>query len=367
MGDRHDESRGVPANERLRQLRAEIDRLDAEILERLNERGRLALEIGSLKHGDEQPIYAPHRERAVLARLRELNRGGVYPDEAIEAIFGEIISASRALEKPLHIAYLGPEATFTHIAARRKFGVSVVYVPQPTQQEVFREVEGCRCHYGVVPVENSTMGVVIDTLDLFSETSLRICGEVLLPITHNLLSKVPLDKVERIYSHQQAFAQCRGWLQEHLPGAERIALSSTSEAARRAAAEPNTAAIASQLAAETYGLDILAEHIEDRVDNITRFLVVGHHAAEPTGNDKTSIRFMVRHEVGALVRVLERFRDHGINLSSIESRPSRIRSWEYVFYIDVAGHADVAPLAEALREVERECQSLRVLGSYPCG
>ncbi|MDA1190579.1 MAG: prephenate dehydratase [Candidatus Poribacteria bacterium] len=368
MGERNDDAErsGVP-DDRLTKLRDKIDSLDAQILALLNERGRTAQEIGALKEGNRQAIYAPHRERQVLTRLSELNRGGVYPDGSVRAIFGEIISASRALETPMRVAYLGPEASFCHLAARQKLGASADFLPQPTQREIFREVELRRCDYGVVPVENSTMGIVVDSLDLFASSPLKICGEILLPVTHNLLSKSKLEDVKRVYSHQQALSQCRGWLREHLPGIEQIALSSTSEAARRCVSEVDAAAISSAFAAETYGLDILQDHVEDLAENVTRFLIIGHHCAEPTGEDKTTLRFMLRHEPGALVRVLERFREGGFNVTSIQSRPSRVKTWEYVFFAEVVGHADRQPLKDALVEIQSVCTSVDVLGSYQRG
>ena len=346
-------------------LRAQIDRLDAEILRLLTERGRAAQAIGARKSVGNQAVYAPHREQEVLARLRALNTDGVYPDAAIEAVFREIISASRALEEPLRVAYLGPEASYTHLASHQHFGTSTQLIARATQEDVFREVERKGCHYGVVPVENSTMGVVIDTLDLFAPSSLQVCAEIIMPVSHALLSNSALDEIERVYSKEQAFAQCRRWLSERLPRAERVAMSSTSEAARRAATDPGAAAISSGLAAELYGLDTVEDHIEDDADNVTRFFVIGHHSAEPTGRDKTSIRFAIRDEVGALVHVLERFQSRGLNLSSIESRPSRLKSWDYVFYVDVAGHVKDEPVRAALSEVAEHCLSVKVLGSYP--
>jgi len=348
-------------------LRAEIDRIDADILRLLNERGRVAQEVAHVKRSSNQSYYAPHREEQLLARLRELNRDGSLPDDAIAAIYREIISACRALEAELRIAYLGPEASFTHIASRRQFGSSAVYAPCPTQADIFREVERGAAHYGVVPIENSTMGVVIESLDLFARSPLTILGEILLGVTHNLLSNCSLEAIQRVYSHRQAFAQCREWLAQHLPNVDRFEISSTAEAARRAATEDGTAAIASELAAETYSLTILHRHIEDSPDNTTRFLVVGSHEVEPTGDDKTSLLFTVRHEVGALVRVLNEFAAHGINVMTLQSRPSRIRSWEYLFFADLAGHAKDDAVKAALSQIEPLCLYVKVLGAYPRG
>ncbi|GIX06237.1 MAG: P-protein [Candidatus Poribacteria bacterium] len=356
------------APEDLETLRRRIDEIDASIVRLLAERGRLAQRIGTFKEARRRAIYAPERERCVLDRVRELNRKeGVFSDAAVAAIYREIISATRALERRLRIAYFGDAGSFTHLAARRHFGEQVDYLSQPTQRDVFRSVERNEADYGVVPVENSTQGVVIETLDLFSDSPLKICGEILLQVHHQLAATCPLEAVRVVYSHQQALAQCRNWLSTHLPQVAQIVEASTSAAAKRAGQEPNAAAICSRLAADIYGLQIVAENIEDRVENLTRFLVIGHHAADPSGEDKTSIQFMVKDEVGALVRVLERFRDHGVNLTSIDSRPSRRRSWEYLFYVDLEGHAETPPLSDALREIEPYCLSVRVLGSYPRG
>lgn len=349
----------------LRSHRDNIDRIDAEILALLNERGDSALAIGRLKHGRSQAVYAPDRERAVYERLRALNADGVYSNEAVKAVFREIISASRALETPLRIAYFGPEASFTNIAARSQFGASVDYEPHPSQADVFREVEHRRCDYGVVPVANSTMGVVIATLDLFAESPLQICAEIHQPIAHCLLSLSEMCDVARLYSHQQAFAQCREWLRAKLPGVEQVTVSNTAEAARKAAHEPGVAAVSSRLAADVYGLNVLAENIQDRPDNMTRFLVIGRHPVKPTGDDKTSLRFTVPNRPGSLVRVLDEFGKRKIDLTKVESRPSPERPWDYVFYVDIAGHVDAEPLAGALPEIEGVCQSLKALGSYP--
>jgi chorismate mutase/prephenate dehydratase len=349
----------------LEELRSGIDRVDGEILALLTRRAELAREVGTLKRQRGERAYAPHREEMLLDRLREMGRDAGLSPEAVTRIFREIISACRALEAPLRVAFLGPEATFTHIATHRHFGSDVHFSPQPTQADVFQQVERERADYGVVPIENSTMGVVGDTLDLFARSGLQICGEILLPVAHHLLGNATLAAVERTYSHRQAFAQCALWLRRHLPNCEQIEVGSTAEAARRAAKEPGAAAIASDLAAELYGLNILAQHIEDSSENITRFLVIGRHIAGRTGRDKTSLLFAVKHEVGALVRVLERFGSHDINLAKIESRPSRIRSWEYLFYVDVEGHTDDESLRAALAEIEAVCQFVKVLGSYP--
>jgi chorismate mutase/prephenate dehydratase len=347
-------------------LRTKIDRIDAEIVRLLNERAGVAREIGDIKRQSQQGVFAPNREERLLDRLVQVN-GDVLPKEALIAIYREIISACRSLEANLHIAYFGAEASFTHIASRQRFGASAVYVPQPTQEEVFRHVERGDCQYGVVPIENSTMGVVIESLDLFVRSPLRILGEILLPVVHNLLSKERVEDIRRVYSHRQALMQCREWLRTHLPNAEKLEVSSTSDAAKRSAIEPGSAAIASELASECYNVPVLFRHIEDSTENVTRFFIIGRETVEPTGKDKTSLVFSVRHEVGALVKVLERFAHHGINLATIESRPSRVQKWEYLFFVDVWSHEKEPSLATALNEIKPFCQSLKVLGSYPRG
>jgi len=350
----------------LESLRAKIDAVDKEIVRLLNERARLAREVGERKRLSQQDIFAPDREEQLLDRIVQAN-DNVLPKEALVAIYREIISACRSLEAELRIAYFGAEASFTHIASRQRFGASAIYVPQPTQEEVFRQVERGECHYGVVPIENSTMGVVSESLDLFVRSPLRILGEILLPVVHNLLSKERLEDIRRVYSHRQALMQCREWLNAHLPHAEKMETASTSEAAKRCASEPGSAAIASELAAEYYNVPILFRHIEDSTQNVTRFFIVGRGTVEPTGKDKTSLVFSVKHEVGALVRILERFAHHGLNLASIESRPSRVQQWEYLFFVDVWSHEKEPAMAAALEEIKPLCQSLRVLGSYPRG
>lgn len=350
----------------LESLRAEIDRIDGEIVRLLSERAQVARQIGEIKRQSHQGAFVPSREEQLLDRLVQL-KGEALPKEGLIAIYREIISACRSLEANLTVAFFGSEASFTHIASRQRFGALATYVPQPTQEEVFRRVERGECHYGVVPIENSLMGVVSESLDLFVRSPLRILGEILLPVTHNLLSREPVEKIERVYSHRQALMQCREWLRTYLPRAEKIEVSSTADAAKRCAVELGSAAIASELASEYYGVPILFRHIEDSSDNVTRFFIIGRETVEPTGRDKTSLVFSVKHEVGALVRVLERFARHGLNLAAIESRPSRIQQWEYLFFVDVCSHEKDPEMAAALEEIKPLCQSLKVLGSYPRG
>jgi chorismate mutase/prephenate dehydratase len=284
-------------------------------------------------------------------------------------LFREIMSACLALEKPMHIAFLGPSGTFTQSAALKHFGHSVVSVPLPAIDAVFREVESGSAHYGVVPVENSTEGMISHTLDMFMSSPLKICGEVQLRIHHHLLAAPATDgmALTRIYSHQQSFAQCRQWLDAHRYGVERVAVSSNAEAARRAAEEPGTAAIAGDMAAELYSLNKLSDKIEDRPDNTTRFLIIGRESVSPSGHDKTSILASMRNRPGALYHLLEPFHRKNISLTRIETRPSPSGTWAYVFYIDFEGHMEDPQVAGVLADLENEAVELKRLGSYPIG
>lgn len=352
-------------------LRREIDKLDVQILDLINRRAHLALEIGHLKTGPKpkddspKPVYVPEREKAVFQRLIALNRGPL-DKMAVRSIYREIISACRALEKPLRVAYYGPPATYTHIAAMQKFGGSTEFQPHRLIREVIQAVETGQADYGVVPVENSTAGVVESTLDVFSGTDVSVCSEIFVPIHHNLMSRVErVDDIERIYSHPQATAQCRQWLSVHIPHVEIVETTSTAQGATQAASEPSSATIASRAAADEYGLNILAENIEDNPRNRTRFLVVGMHKPDRTGHDKTSLMFSVKHEAGALYTALSAFQRHAINMTMIESRPTKQTPWEYVFFIDIQGYATDAPVVAALTELEECCLFVRILGSYP--
>ena len=348
----------------IEELRKRINELDADIVGLLNERTQIALEVGQIKKEQDAPMFAPHREEQVFNRVKELNTGPL-PAAAIETIYREIVSVCRALEKPFDVAFLGPEGSFGHVAARKYFGNATAYLPIQQQTDIFTEVETGRADYGVVAIENSTDGVVRDIQDMFMKSSLKICAEVLMPVSHHLLSRSTLDQVTQIYSHRQAFAQCRGWLRDHVPQAEMIHLSSTSEAAMYASQHSDAAAIASKLAAELYELKIVAANIADDPGNTTRFIVLSHHDSQPTGNDKTSLLFAVKHESGALLRVLECFHRYGLNLSKIESRPSRNKAWEYVFFVDVEGHREEEAVQIAVQDAEEACTLIKHLGSYP--
>lgn len=351
----------------LQTLREHIDALDAQIQELLNERARCAQQVAQAKiaQGEQTDFYRPEREAEVLSRVRERNRGPL-PDAEVTRLFREIMSACLALEKPLLIGYLGPEGTFTQAAVQKHFGHSVRTQAQPAIDVVFREVEAGDCDYGVVPIENSTEGVVNHTLDMFLRSPLRICGEVSLRIELHLLSRESeLAAVQRVYAHQQALAQCREWLDANLPRAERIAVSSNGEAARRVAQEAGAAAVAGETAAELYGLTRLASRIEDEPGNTTRFLVIGKQAVGRSGQDKTSLLISVKNAPGALYRMLEPMARHGLSMTRIESRPSRRGIWDYVFFVDIEGHVEDEQVAAALKELEQHASLFKVLGSYP--
>src|SRR3989338_7871811 len=348
----------------LENMRKKIDQLDDKIIDLLNERTEYALSIGKLKNKKGAEVYSPDRESEIYSKLGRYEDGALPPD-GLKAIYREIMSASLALERPLKIAFLGPEATFTHLASLSKFGSSVSYLSCSTISEVFSEVEKRRADYGVVPIENSTEGSVTHTLDMFMDSDLKICSEILLPIVQNLISRCPLDKIKKIYSHPNVFGQCRMWLEAQCPGIEIIETSSTTRAAQIASKETNAAAIASRLAGESYRLPIIRTAIQDKGDNVTRFLVIGKQEVEPTGYDKTSIMFSVKDSVGVLHAMLGPFRKHKINLTKIESRPSRKKIWEYVFFIDLVGHEKQSSVTRALRELNKHCVFLKVLGSYP--
>jgi len=353
-------------NKDLQQLRHRIDVIDAQLLALIGERAECAMEVARVKRQDgDTHFYRPEREAQVLQKIMDANNT-VLDDKEIARLFREIMSACLALEQPLNVAFLGPEGTYTQAAALKHFGHSVNTVPVSAIDEVFREVESGAAHYGVVPVENSTEGVVSYTLDLFTRSTLKICGEVEVRIHHYLLSTAEqIDQIQRIYSHQQSLAQCREWLDSHMPGIERIAVSSNAEATRRAQQEPNCAAVAGKITAELYGLNILAKNIEDEPDNTTRFLVIGKQATQPSGNDKTTLLFSMSNCPGALSAMVAPFGKYNISMTRIESRPSRRGMWDYVFFVDVAGHAQDADLKQALQDIEKEASMVKVLGSYP--
>jgi chorismate mutase / prephenate dehydratase len=348
----------------LDRLRAAIDAVDDRILDSLSERARLAREVGSLKVGQ---AYRPEREAQVLRRIKERNPGPL-SDETAALLFREIMSACLALERPVTVAYLGPKGTFSERAALKHFGLAADALPTPSIDEVFRAVESGSADFGIVPVENSTEGAVGRSLDLMPQTPMKVCGEVVVRIHHHLMAKVTpqdLAAIPRVFSHGQSLAQCHEWLNANLPHVERIAVSSNAEAARRAAEEAGSAAVAGEMAAEHYGLKILASNIEDEPNNTTRFLILGDYEPKPSGRDKTSLVLSARNRAGAVYEMLTPFATRGVSMTKFESRPSRVALWEYLFFVDIEGHRNDANVAAALEEVAKIAGYLKVLGSYP--
>jgi len=357
----HDVARGDGG---LETLRRRIDEVDRRLIEALSERARIVAQIGQAKRAAGGPIYVPHRERQVLDRVLADNPGPL-PDRTIEAIYRELMSGSFVLEQPLYVGYLGPPGSFSHVAATRHFGSSVEFDDLHEIDHVFEEVAAGRCHYGLVPYENSIGGGITDTLDAFQCHDVAIYAEALIDVRQTLLANCPPGEIRRIYSKPPIFGQCRRWLGRHYPDAELIPTVSSSRAVQQAAEEEGAAAIGSTLAGELYGVKPLFEQIQDKANNITRFLIIGKEAAEPTGDDKTSVMFVTVHKPGALVDVLAVFRDAQINLSHIEKRPSGRTNWEYTFFIDCDRHQRDAAMAAAIKGAQSHCLSLKVLGSYP--
>jgi chorismate mutase/prephenate dehydratase len=351
----------------LARLRAAIDEVDREILGRLNLRAALVKQVGELKaRNGRTPVYVASRERDLIAALMRSN-AGPFPDEGIQHVFREIISATRSLEEVVRVAFLGPEGTFSHQAAVRQFGALAELVAAGHIREVFDLCERGRAHYGVVPVENTTEGAVTECFDALVESEVRICGELLLEIRQNLLTNAgALDRIKRVGSHPQPLAQCRDWLHRVLPGVEVVEMASTAAAAQVAATDATFAAIGSEVAAEAYGLEVLEPSIEDRKGNSTRFLVIGRDRPAPSGNDLTSAVFTVsKDQSGALFRLLEPFARHGVNLTAVQSRPMKGKPWEYLFFVDMQGHIDDPAVARALDDAAAVAHSHKLLGSYP--
>lgn len=348
--------------DKLKDIRSRIDVLDERLVKLLSARARLAQRIGSIKQG---AIYRPEREAQVLRRIAQLNRGPL-PDGALARVFAEVMSACRALEDSLTVAYLGPQGTFSQEAALKHFGGSAPAVPCASIDEVFRQVETGAVGYGVVPVENSTEGAIGRTLDLLLTTPAKVCGEVMLPVRQCLLGKAKKRAdIRKVYSHTQSLAQCQQWLARNLPHAERIAVISNAEAAQLAARDRRAAAIASKTAAALYGLGLLARNIEDEPRNTTRFLVIAGHDAAPSGKDKTSLILSTRNVPGAIHDLLEPLAANQVSMTRLESRPARTGLWEYVFYVDIEGHQQNPNVAKALAELEQKASFLKNLGSYP--
>jgi chorismate mutase/prephenate dehydratase len=345
--------------------RRAIDKLDVQIIRLLNERTKHVLAIGEMKLKAGEEIYAPHREQAVLERICRLNPGPM-TDEQLRAVYREVMSSALALEKTMTVAYLGPEATFTHQAAIQRFGSSLKYSPQKTITDVFTEVSKRSADYGVVPVENSTEGVVTHTLDMFVDSDLKIVSQIVLPIQYCLAGNCDLKGIQRLYVHPQALGQCRRWIQQNLPAAEVLETSSNARSAELAAkAGGKAAAVTGLLAAEKYNLPILVQDIQDNVANATRFLVLGRQCSPPTGDDRTSLMISVADKAGALHEAISAFRRYKINMTKIESRPSKRKAWEYFFFIDCDGHAQDRKVARAIQLLGQHCNFVKILGSYP--
>ena len=344
--------------------RSEINRLDREIVQLLNERIAHALSIGEIKLKHGQEIYAPHREKDVFDRVKQYNTGPVKND-SLCAIYREVMSAALSLQKTLTVAYLGPEATFTHQAALKRFGFSLTYLPQRTVADIFTEVAKGKADYGVAPVENSTEGVVNNTLDMLVDTNLKIVAQILMGIRQCLVGCGKREEIERIYSHPQALAQCRFWLQRSFPHVEITETSSTTRAAKLCIGNPKCAALAGALAAETYDLDILEDNVQDSQANFTRFLVLGRQCPPRTGKDRSSLMINVPDKVGALFEALEPFTRYKINMTRIESRPNKRKAWEYYFFLDIQGHTDDPEVQQALDDLRNRGAYVKILGSYP--
>ena len=351
----------------LSDLRDKIDAIDEQILQLINQRASCAVEVAKTKsaQGEQGTFYRPDREALVLRRIIDLNQGPLTDDTAAR-FFREIMSACLALEKPMDIAFLGPEGTFTQQAAYKHFGHAVKTIPVATINEIFNAVECGHCEFGVVPVENSTEGIISHTLDRFLTSPLKVCGEVEIRVHQNLMGNVThLAEITEVFSHQQSLAQCRQWLENHLPQAKLTAVNSNAEAARLATINKHTAAIAGVVAAEIYNLKIIETSIEDEPNNTTRFIIIGQQSPSPTGNDKTSLVVSTGNQPGALHKILEPFAKFGIGMVNIESRPSRQGLWDYIFFIDIEGHGEDEVVAQALETVKDNVKMFKLLGSYP--
>ena len=350
----------------LNELRTEIDRVDAQLVELLKERAACVHEVGLLKQAEGAPTFVPERESALISKLLRLNNG-VLPEKSLLAIWRQIVSCSFFLEGGMSIAYLGPEGTWSHQAARNRFGDSVTLLPYPSFRHVFSAVERGEADYGVIPIENSTDGNVSQAMDNFAHSPLRICAQIHQSVQNCLMANCERIRIRTIYTHPQVLGQCRDWLRQNFPHAEQVATASTTAAALYAAehAEEGAAALGSPMAAGQYGLRILAENIQDNADNTTRFAVIGKQGTQPGGHDRTTLCFSVPHVAGSLVNVLLHFKKFGSNLLCLDSRPTRDTAWEYLFFADVEGHELAEPLKSCLEEMRRDCATFKVLGSYP--
>jgi chorismate mutase/prephenate dehydratase len=354
-------------SKKIGEIRQEIDKIDTKLVKLINSRGSLSRRIGEIKRKKTQPVYRPERESEVYSRVIKKNEGPIR-DESLIAVYREIMSACISLERPLIIAFLGPEFTFTHLASIKKFGKSVKYLSCDSIPEVFKEVEKANADYGVVPIENSTEGAVNHTLDMFVSSTLIICSEIYLPVSHSLLARGgDIQKVRKIYSHPHVFGQCRGWIEKNVPRVKLCETLSTAKAAEIAGKEAGSACLAGEMAAGKYKLKVLASNVEDENMNITRFLVVGKQASKMSAKDKTSIMFSVKDKPGVLHDMLSSFKNKKINLTKIESRPSKKGLWKYYFFIDLEGHTETPKIKRAIMDLEKKCHFIKILGSYPAG
>jgi chorismate mutase/prephenate dehydratase len=354
-------------NEKLTKLREKIDAVDESIQQLLNERAQLALDVGKIKRTTEKDniFYRPEREAKILQKIMERN-SGPFSNKQIASIFRNILTACLNLQQQNKVAYLGPEGTYSQSAVFKHFGEETLTLPAPTIERVFREVEADNAYYGVVPIENSSTGIINTTLDILMTSPLKICGEIILPIHHHLLAmKDNLNGVQRVYAHEQSFLQCRQWLEQYLPKVETVQVSSNGLAAKQASMEENAAAIASDFAAQQYGLKILASNIEDNSRNETRFLILGNQRVAKSGNDKTSLLIATPHFPGALLELLKPFADNNVNITLLESRPYRDQNWSYLFFIDIDGHQEDLPVMRTLEQLTQKSELLNILGSYP--
>jgi chorismate mutase / prephenate dehydratase len=348
----------------LKNLRSKINSIDEKVVHYLGERAKVSLAIGALKAHKGASVYAPDREKEVLTRIKKLNSGPM-KDEALESIYREVMSSSLALEKSLQIGYLGTEGSFSHLAANKKFGSQVQYISCESIAEVFQKVEHGDCDYGVVPIENSIEGAVTHTFDLFVDSDLKICAQLMVRISHNLLSNAAMKDIRAVYSAPRVFGQCRRWLLQNVPHAELVPVASTTLAAQMVGKQKHAAAIGSTLSATVNNVKILRRNIQDVAHNTTRFLVIGTQDVPPTGKDRTSILFSIKDRVGALHAMLVPFEKNKINLTKIESRPSKKRAWDYYFFVDFEGHAQEEKVKKTLAQLEGMCNYLKILGSYP--
>jgi chorismate mutase/prephenate dehydratase len=353
------------SKQKIQDLRNKIDKLDEKLVDLLNERARFVIEVGDIKKTEKIDFHSPSREQEILERLSDRNKGP-FPQDALRAVYREILSSSLSLERPLKIAYLGPRATFTHMAGLQQFGLAAQYLPVESIKDVFIEVERGRADYGVVPIENSSSGAVIYTLDMFIDSDLKISAEIMLEVSQYLMNKSGRSEdIKKICTIAPAAAQCRQWLEKNLPGVPVLDAPSTARAAEMALDDQTAAAIASEMAAVLYGLQIVGRKIEDSTNNITRFLVIAPKSPGKTGRDKTSIMFSIKDKVGALYAMLAPFAESGINLNRLDARPSGRKVWDYVFFLDMEGHIEDKKVAAAIERLRKDCMFLKVLGSYP--